>query len=150
MSSDWKARLSELGISRRRRPPGAPVRPASTARPPTTPIGRAGEDEAARFLEGRGLAILARNVRIGGGELDLVALDGKTLVFVEVKWRRDASRGAPAEAITPAKRRRLLSAARAWLAENPRRGTRDVRFDVVAIEGATGTIEWIRGAFDAA
>jgi len=144
VSTDWKGRLASLGLSRRRRA-AAPV----PARPATTPKGRAGEDEAARFLEERGLTIVARNVRAGGGELDLVALDGRRVVFVEVKWRRDASRGAPAEAVTPLKKRRLLSAARAWLAQNPAAGGRDVRFDVVAIEGGTGTIDWIRGAFDA-
>ena len=124
-------------------------RPAGSARAPTTPKGRGGEDEAALFLEGRGLTVFARNVRVGGGEIDLVAGDGGTVVFVEVKWRRDASRGAPAEAVTPLKRRRLLSAARAWLAENPSGSRREVRFDVVAIEGDAGTIDWIRGAFDA-
>ena len=147
MPAGWKERLSELGLTRRRR--AAPPRPA-TARAPTTPAGRAGEDEAARFLEARGLELLARNVRAGGGELDLVARDGACVVFVEVKWRRDSSRGAPAEAVTPAKRRKLLWAARAWLAENPSGRARDVRFDVVAIEGAAGTIDWIRGAFDEA
>ena len=88
-------------------------------------------------------------MRAGGGEIDLVAADGGTVVFVEVKWRRDASRGTPAEAVTPAKRRKLLSAARAWLAENPSGASRDVRFDVVAIDGGAEKIDWIRGAFDA-
>lgn len=78
-----------------------------------------------------------------------MAGDGGTVVFVEVKWRRDASRGTPAEAVTPLKRRKLLSAARAWLAENPSGVSRDVRFDVVAIEGDAKRIDWIRGAFDA-
>ncbi len=124
-------------------------RPAGPARAPTTPKGRNGEDEAALFLEEHGLSVVARNVRAGGGEIDLVAGDGGTVVFVEVKWRRDASRGAPAEAVTAHKRRKLLSAARAWLAENPSGCRREVRFDVVAIEGDAGTIDWIRGAFDA-
>ena len=124
-------------------------RPGGPARAPTTLKGRGGEDEAARFLEGHGLTVVARNVRVGGGEIDLVAGDGGTVVFVEVKWRRDASRGAPAEAVTPFKRRKILSAARAWLAENPSSARREVRFDVVAIEGGAGKIDWIRGAFDA-
>lgn len=146
MASEWKDRLARLGVSRRRR---SGPRPAAPTRAATTPKGRDGEEEAARYLEGRGLSILARNARGGGGEIDLVAADGPAVVFVEVKWRRDASRGTPAEAVTPAKRRRLLSAARAWLAENPSGAAREVRFDVVAIEGGTGTIDWIRGAFDA-
>ncbi len=120
-----------------------------SSRPATTPKGREGEEAAARFLESRGLTVLERNVRAGGGEIDLVAAEGSTLVFIEVKWRKDAARGTPAEAVTPAKRRRLLSAARSFLAENPADWRRDVRFDVVAIEGAAGTIDWIRGACDA-
>jgi putative endonuclease len=146
VSPGWKERLAKLGLSRKRR---AGLRPAGPSRPATTPKGRAGENEAARFLAERGLAVIARNVRSGGGEIDLVAVDGSTVAFVEVKWRRDASRGAPAEAVTPAKRRKLLSAARCWLAENPSCPSRDVRFDVVAIEGEAHRIDWIRGAFDA-
>jgi putative endonuclease len=146
MSPSWKERLTKLGLSRKRR---AGPRVVTPARVPTTSKGRDGEDQAARFLEGHGLALLARNVRVGAGELDLVAEDGGCVVFVEVKWRRDASRGAPAEAVTPLKRRKLLSAARAWLAENPSSAQREVRFDVVAIESGANTIEWIRGAFDA-
>ena len=109
-------KLGELRLARRRRKASLPGGPS---RPPTTPKGRAGEDEAARYLEERGLSIVARNVRAGGGEIDLVASDEGRVVFVEVKWRRDSSRGTPADAVTPAKRRKILSAARAWLAENP-------------------------------
>ncbi len=146
MSAGWKERLAKLGLARKRR---TGPRVVGAGRPPTTPKGRAGEDEAARFLTERGLDVVARNVRAGGGEIDLVAGDGGTVVFVEVKWRRDASRGTPAEAVTPLKRRKLLSAARAWLAENPSGVSRDVRFDVVAIEGDAKKVDWIRGAFDA-
>ncbi len=146
MPRSWKERLAELGLTRQRRSRPAPSAPS---RPATTPKGRAGEEEAARFLEERGLEVVARNVRAGGGEIDLVAGDRRAIVFVEVKWRRDASRGTPAEAVTPLKRRRLLSAARAWLAENPSGSVREVRFDVVAIEGEAGTVDWIKGAFDA-
>lgn len=146
MSPGWKDRLAKLGLARKRR---TATRPTSPSRAPTTPKGRDGEDQAAGFLEARGLSIVARNVRGGGGEIDLVARDGGTIVFVEVKWRRDASRGAPAEAVTPFKRRKLLSAARTWLAENPSGSWREVRFDVVAIEGDAQTTDWIRGAFDA-
>ena len=146
MIPGWKERLAKLGLARKRR---AGARPVAPSRAPTTPKGRDGEDEAARFLEARGLSVVARNVRAGGGEIDLVAGDGGTVVFVEVKWRRDASRGTPAEAVTPFKRRKLLSAARAWLAENPSSARREVRFDVVAIEGEARRIDWIRGAFDA-
>lgn len=146
MSSRWKEKLTDLRLARRSRKASLPGGPS---RPPTTPKGRAGEDEAARYLEERGLLVVARNVRAGGGEIDLVASDEGRVVFVEVKWRRDSSRGTPADAVTPAKRKRILSAARAWLAENPSGLSREVRFDVVAIDGGAAKIDWIRGAFDA-
>lgn len=139
---DWKETLRAHGLVRRRG--GARRAPAHA---PTTPAGLAGEERAARFLEERGVRLLARNVRTAGGELDIVGERAGTLLFVEVKRRRDASRGAPAEAVTPWKRRRVVRAARAWLAAHPRRGT--VRFDVVAVQDEPETIEWIEGAFDA-
>ena len=72
-----------------------------------------------------------------------------SLVFVEVKRRRDAERGGAAEAVTPLKRARVVRAARRWLAENPERRAPDVRFDVIAIEDEPFRIDWIQGAFDA-
>ena len=111
--------------------------------------GRGGEDAAARHLEENGLVLLGRNVRYRDGEIDLVALDGPTLVFVEVKWRRNDARGTPAEAVTSRKRARVIRAARRWLVENPARaGAREVRFDVVAIREEPPELAWIRGAFD--
>lgn len=138
---DWKARLKRLGIVRARRPRKTrkDLRKVES--------GRAGEDLASSFLEENGLLIVERNVRFRDGEIDLVALDGATLVFVEVKRRRNDARGAPAEAITPKKRERVIRAARRWLAEN--RGWAAVRFDVVAIRDEPPQVDWIRGAFDA-
>jgi putative endonuclease len=110
---DWKARLKRLGIARRRRPKAAPKDRRRVE------AGRGGEDAAARHLEENGLVLLGRNVRYRDGEIDLVALDGPTLVFVEVKWRRNDARGTPAEAVTSRKRLRVIRAARRWLVENP-------------------------------
>lgn len=87
-------------------------------------------------------------MRYRDGELDIVALDGSTTVFVEVKRRRDSALGAPAEAVTRTKRLRVVRAARRWLAAHPARG-RSVRFDVVAIVGDPPALSWIKGAFDA-
>jgi len=146
---DWKRRLKALGLSRKRRR-RAPV--AETAARPTAAHvlkGRGGEAAAAELLRASGARLLARNVRYEDGELDIVALLEGTLVFVEVKRRRTASRGAAAQAVTPLKRARLLRAARRWLRENPSRAERDVRFDVVAIEDAPPRVDWIKGAFDA-
>ncbi len=95
--------------------------------------GRAAEELAAGHLEGKGLKVVARNWRTEAGELDLVAFDGPTLVFVEVKARRQGGLGRPEEAIGPAKQRRLVQAAAAYLAglEGP---LPPCRFDVVAVE----------------
>lgn len=146
---DWKNRLEEMGISRRRKRAAAPA-PPRRARPDSpAALGREGEEAAARHLESRGVRIVARNVRADGSELDLVALDGGTLLFVEVKRRRDSRRGAPAEAVTAAKRRRIVDGARRWLAGNRVRTPRGIRFDVVTIEDESRSIDWIQGAFDA-
>ncbi len=144
---DWKARLKELGLARKRG--------AASGAGPTPPrakpagLGPWGEGRAALLLEGAGLSVLDRNWRAPGGELDLVALEGEDVVFVEVKTRRSRSHGLPAEAVGTRKRSRILAAARAWLASHPAAGSRGVRFDVVAIEGDPGEVRWIRGAFDA-
>lgn len=94
--------------------------------------GAAGEELAQCFLRCRGLKILERNWRSRGGELDIVCAEGRTLVFVEVKTRHDSQRGVPGEALTPAKRKRLLVAAGRYLTA---RGLwdRPCRFDLVAV-----------------
>lgn len=95
-------------------------------------LGRAGEDAAVEALRGRGYRIVARNVRMRGGELDVVAEDAGTLVFVEVKARRSAAFGTPAEAVGPRKRRTLCHLALRYLAGR-RLGDRPCRFDVVEV-----------------
>ncbi|HJU11888.1 MAG TPA: YraN family protein [Candidatus Binataceae bacterium] len=112
------------------------------------PPGRRGEQVAARHLKRCGYLILARNYRAAGAEIDLVALDESTLVFVEVKFRGDTAFGTPAEAVDHEKRDRIRRAARAFAEW---RGVPDLpaRFDVVALTGAGryGRLELIRGAF---
>lgn len=106
---------------------------------------------AAAHLEALGYRILQRNFRCPAGEIDLIALDGRTLVFVEVKSRHAHGRGRALEAITPAKQRQIERAALFYLARNPRPG-RDARFDAVAIDvdsAGTPGIELIRNAFPA-
>lgn len=100
-------------------------------------VARWGEDEAARYLRRLGWEIVECNWTCRYGEIDLVARDGEGWVFVEVKTRRGRSFGLPEEAITPAKRRRLLRSAATYLEAQAAR--RDPwRFDVVAIEGRPG------------
>ena len=95
------------------------------------------------------MTILATNVRYENGELDLVARHGEALLFIEVRFRHDDSRGTALESVTPRKRARVLRAARRWLSENG--GTRGlaVRFDVVGIQQEPFQIDWVCGAFDA-
>lgn len=115
----------------------------------TTRTGQRAEDAAARFLSQRKLAVLARNYRCRGGEIDLVCRDGKTLVFVEVRLRRNAGFGGAAASITPVKQRRIVLAAQHYLAATGKHD-RDCRFDCVLIDGADGQrIEWMRNAFSA-
>lgn len=98
-----------------------------------TRVGPWGEGVAARHLRRQGLRLLERNYRVRSGEIDLVALDGATLVFVEVKTFSAASRSRGIDRITPAKRRRLRCAARAYLAQRRPR-VEGWRVDAVLVE----------------
>ena len=108
--------------------------------------GDEGEDVAARFLERNGLAIVARNYRTRFGEIDLVAREGETLVFVEVRLRSSGAFGGAASSVTEGKRRRIESAARRFLSGFRREPP--CRFDVITIEAGAPT--WLRAAFEAA
>ncbi len=92
-----------------------------------------GERVAARFLSRRGLRIIQRNFRVPSGEIDIVALDGETLVFVEVKTVLASGRGHGLDRIDPRKRRRLRRAAHAYLARS-RLGIESWRVDAVTVE----------------
>jgi putative endonuclease len=109
--------------------------------------GRWAEDAACRHLESLGFRLEARNVRLAGGEIDLVLRDGDTLVFVEVKAR--GARGTAAAAVSADKRRRLGRAAAMWAARwgLPSGG---LRFDVVTVEGrgSACSLQHVRGAFE--
>lgn len=119
---------------------------------PKDDLGRWGEAQAAKFLKSRGLRVLARNVELAAGEIDLVARDGKTLVFVEVKTRTEADYGGPLGAVDARKRRKLATLARLYLAAN-RLDSAPCRFDVVGVVqkllSPEPEIEYIPNAFDA-
>ena len=107
--------------------------------------GSAAEDLAARYLEAQGLAIVDRNRRCRAGEIDLVARDGATLVFVEVRLRASAAFGGAAASVDAHKQRRILQAARLYLAS---RVDTPCRCDVVVLDRLDpALIEWIRDAF---
>src|ERR1044071_2983865 len=95
-------------------------------------LGKIGEDLACRELEKRGYAVLARRYRRRGGEIDIVARDGTTLVFVEVKVRADHAFGAGADAVTAVKRRRIVQVAIDYVMRH-RLANIPCRFDVVSI-----------------
>jgi putative endonuclease len=96
-------------------------------------VGASGERIAALLLEGTGGRIIARNWRCTGGELDLVALDGETLVCVEVRVRTAAGHGTAADSIVGTKAKRVLRAVAAFIDAHPEHADRFVRIDVVAI-----------------
>ncbi len=95
-------------------------------------IGEYGERLACEYLTGLGYEILDRNWRCGQGEVDIVARDGRCLVFCEVKTRRSTAFGSPVEAVTPVKAARLRRLAVSWLQEHGVRSP-DLRVDVVGV-----------------
>lgn len=113
-------------------------------------LGEWGEEFAVSELQRRGYAITAQRYRTPCGEIDIVADDRGTLVFVEVKARASAEFGTAAEAVTPWKQRRLARMARDYLTRE-RIVDRPCRFDVVAImvDSAEPSIEVFQNAFDA-
>lgn len=114
--------------------------------------GRLGEEAAAAWLEQAGCIIAARNWRAGRYELDIVALRGRELRFVEVKTRRLGSLTAPEEALTPPKQRALRRAALAFLAASHGRfDACELHFDLIAVCGSEPrqmTVEWLPDALD--
>ena len=115
-------------------------------------LGNRGERTAERYLASQGMRILARSFRTRRGEIDLVALDGPQVVFVEVKTRVDHRTGHPAEAVGPAKQEKLTELALEFLKKH-RLLDRSARFDVVAVTWPDSSgepcIQHIRNAFDA-
>ena len=112
-------------------------------------LGKTGEDLACRELERRGYAIVARRYRCRRGELDIIARDGETVVFVEVKTRHDRAFGPAAGAVGVVKRRRMARLAMDYVLRH-RLTNRPCRFDVVAIhvDQERPVLEVFRHAFD--
>lgn len=98
-------------------------------------IGTVYENKAVLFLQEKGYQILERNFYTHFGEIDIIAMDGTYLVFVEVKYRKGSYRGAALEAVTPAKRRRIVQSARYYIYKKYYREDVPCRFDVIAFEG---------------
>lgn len=110
-------------------------------------LGRFGEDRAAEWLAGHGFRVLERNWRCARGEVDIVAWQSCTLVFIEVKTRAGTSTGHPFEAITVSKVTRLRRLVHAWFSEHPDVSARAIRIDAVAVhvDGDRVAIEHLPG-----
>jgi putative endonuclease len=117
----------------------------------TTVLGRRAEDHALRHLEQHGLRLLERNYRCRGGEIDLVMMDGTTLVLVEVRSRSNTGFGTAAETVGSRKQARITLAARHLLRTRQQLSRLRARFDVVALDPGDSPgefrVSWIRDAF---
>ena len=103
--------------------------------------GRWGEDQAAKYLKRKRYRIVGQNYSCRFGEIDLIAENREYMVFVEVKLRKNADFAEAREFVTAAKQRRVIRAAECWLAANPTE--KQLRFDVIEVYGADGSIETI-------
>src|SRR6185436_3487570 len=114
-------------------------------------VGAAAENAACELLLSHGLRLLARNVQYKFGEIDLIMQDAATLVFVEVRFRRNSNFGGAAVSVDATKRRKIARAAQAWLSSRKQYSQASCRFDVVAVTpgGEQLQCQWLRSAFTA-
>lgn len=115
------------------------------------PLGEHYEALAARWLTDRGLSIQQRNFSCKAGEIDLIARHGQSLVFIEVRWRRNPRFAGAAASVDRRKQQKLLRTAQYFLQHHPNLAKMPCRFDVIAIEPRQSTndvvVQWIRAAF---
>ncbi|MCF6354219.1 MAG: YraN family protein [Candidatus Polarisedimenticolaceae bacterium] len=112
--------------------------------------GARAEEQARIYLEQKGLRLEVQNYRCRQGEIDLIMRDGATLVFIEVRYRKNTGFGSPAESVTPAKQRRICAAAAHYLQSNSGSNMPRCRLDMLAIVGREQqNIDWIKDAFQA-
>jgi len=113
--------------------------------------GIAGEDAALKYLQLKGLKLVARNYRCRAGEIDLVMLDGPALALIEVRYRTGTAYGGAAGSVTYRKQRRIIKAAQYLLMMRADLRRYPARFDVIAVTPATDEldVQWIKGAFAA-
>ena len=122
--------------------------PQDTTRTPRQRDGDQAEALAVAHLERAGLRILQRNFRVRGGEIDCIARDGETLIFVEVRYRKSQRFGGAAASIDIRKQQRLILAAQLYLLRNPRLAQYPCRFDCVVMDSlGDQDPEWIKDAF---
>lgn len=112
--------------------------------------GENAEQAACDFLLANKLLLIERNIRYPFGEIDLLMQDGKELVFVEVRFRRNQHFGGGAESVTSAKQKKIANAAQAWLSSHRQWANAGCRFDVVAVDRHENAFrfDWIKAAFN--
>jgi putative endonuclease len=110
--------------------------------------GKDAELQALQYLQQHGLRLLAQNWLCKRGELDLVMLDGDTVVFVEVRYRKNTQWGGALDSIDERKRQKLVFAAQYFLQSESRWADHPCRFDVVAIDSNAAQLNWLQNAFD--
>lgn len=108
-------------------------------------IGTKYEEKAAEYLKSKGYDIIERNFTCRQGEIDIIAKEGETLVFVEVKYRNSTRYGTPSEAVDTKKQYRIMTAAQYYIVKNRISDDTQCRYDVIAILG--NKIELIKNAF---
>lgn len=113
-------------------------------KPPHLAKGSATEEQACQFLISQGLKLVDRNFRCKSGELDLVMLDGKTLVIVEVRYRKNNRYGGAEASVTRQKQAKIIAATHYYLTQHKTGAS--IRFDVIAITG-DNPVNWIKNAF---
>ncbi|VAW49737.1 Predicted endonuclease distantly related to archaeal Holliday junction resolvase [hydrothermal vent metagenome] len=122
-------------------------------KPPTAKNkGQQKEQQACDWLQAQGFHILEQNYLCKGGEIDIIALSSHTLsqatlVFFEVKYRKNDHFGHPIEFVTQKKQHRIIQCAQLFLLKNPTYAHCPMRFDVMTFEGAQTTPQWIENAF---
>ncbi|HHQ68998.1 MAG TPA: YraN family protein [Halothiobacillaceae bacterium] len=114
-------------------------------------VGTQAEKAAEAQLQKAGLRLVARNARVGRGEIDLIMLDGNTLVFIEVRCRKQTGLVTPQETVDFRKQAQVRANAERWLAANPRYRNHYCRFDVISVRHNNGKLDppkWIKDAFN--
>lgn len=116
-------------------------------------IGEAAEQDAYQYLLSKGLKLITKNYRSKFGEIDIIMQDGQSLVFVEVRYRKNNLFGSGAESITPSKQKKLIRTANYYLQQHPKTSQFATRFDVISMSKKTNSnnseIDWIQNAFPA-
>ena len=112
---------------------------------PKKKVGNQAEDQALHYLKNQGMQLIKRNFATKAGEVDLIMQDGESLVFIEVRYRKNTDFGGAAASITPKKQQRIIKAALAYQQYHAPQSS--MRFDVVAIEGDNRELNHIINAF---